>query len=254
MASLCKVKGLTKARTAMMLATLLLNGLNGCSHLDPVESAPVELEAWDDRNSGYRFLPGDELDVKLRYHPEFSDRVIVAPDGKIRLVLVGAVKVMNQKPQAVAQDLRERYALELKQPELSVIPRRFASQAIYVGGEVKSPGMHKLVPGMTLLQGVMGSGGVLDTADLDEVIILRRTPQAKSMLRTVSLRDMLEGRSFADDLPLQRFDVVFVPRSGIAEADRISSQYVKKLIPIQMSIYAGYIPNFNGGSSNTFVP
>jgi len=227
---------------SLISGLLTIGSMPGCSHLDPVQSEPIQLEAWDDRHSGYGFLPGDELDVKLRYHPEFSDRVIVAPDGKIRLDLIGSIKVLNQTPQAVTQQLRERYGQELKQPEVAVIPRRFASQAIYVGGEVHGPGMHKLVPGMTVMQGILGSGGILDTADLDEIILLRRTPEGKSMLRTINLRDILEGRSFADDLVLQRFDILFVPRSGIAEAGRISSQYIKKLLPIQMQMYAGYIP------------
>lgn len=226
----------------LIISLFLLGMLEGCAHLEPIESNPAGFEVWDDRKSGYRFLPGDELDVKLRYHPEFSDRVIVAPDGMIRLDLIGPVKAVNQTPVELNQALRERYGRELKQPELAVIPRRFASQAYYIGGEVHGPGMHKLVPGMKVSQGILGSGGILDTADLDEIILLRRTGPGKSMLRTLKLRDILEGRSFAGDLELQRFDIVFVPRSGIAEAGRISSQYIKKLIPIQMQVYAGYIP------------
>jgi len=62
------------------------------------------------------------------------------------------------------------------------------------------------------------------------------------MLRVVNLKDILEGRSPTEDVPVQRFDVVFVPRSDIAEADRIMSQYVDKLVPVQRSIFLGLYP------------
>ena len=66
------------------------------------------------------------------------------------------------------------------------------------------------------------------------------------MLRLVNLREILEGRDPAEDVPVQRFDVVFIPRSDIAEADRITSQYVDKLIPVQRSVFVGFYPGTGG--------
>ena len=82
-------------------------------------------------------MPGDELDVKLIYNPEFSDRVIVSPDGLIHLSLIGPVKVLNRTPGDIAAELRERYAAEFRHPEAVVVPRMFGSEIIYVGGEVQ---------------------------------------------------------------------------------------------------------------------
>jgi len=223
-----------------VLAGMLL--IAACSHLDPVEQGPKNLEAWRDAESGYRFQPGDELDVKVLYNPEFSDRVIVAPDGLIHLDLIGAVPVLNKTPESVEKDLRQRYAAELRQPEVTVSPRIFGSEAIYLAGEVHRPGILKLAPGMSLFQGILEAGGLLETAHLDQVILIRRTSRNTPMLRLVDLRGIMEGRDPGSDITLQRFDAVFVPRSDIAEADRMSMQYVQNLLPIQLQAWLGYLP------------
>jgi hypothetical protein len=37
--------------------------------------------------------------------------------------------------------------------------------------------------------------------------------------------------------PLQRYDVVYVPRSSIAHVDQFMQQYVRDALPIQFSLY-----------------
>jgi len=229
-------------RSAYLILPILLGSILGCSHLEPVEHDRKKYETWNVRDSGYRFLPGDELDVKVVFNPEFSDRVIVSPDGRINLDLIGSVDVLERTPSEVAQEVKSRYAAELIRPDVTVSPRIFGSQAIYVAGEVKEPGMLKLVHQMTVMQAIMEAGGVADTANLEQVILLRRTPRNTSMLRVVNLKEILEARNPTEDVPVQRFDVVFVPRSDIAEADRIMAQYVDKLVPVQRSIFLGFYP------------
>lgn len=226
-----------------ILACMLgLFALAACSHLNPVEQKPTAFETWHDDGGEYQFMPGDELDVKVHYNPEFSDRVIVAPDGLIYLDLLGAVPVMGKSPEAVEKNLRERYASVLKQPDVTVSPRIFGSEAIYIAGEVHRPGIIKLASGMTLFQGVLEAGGLLETAHLDQVILIRRSSTNTPMLKLVNLRDIMEGRDPASDIALRRFDAIFVPRSGIAEADRISAQYVQNLLPVQLQAWLGYLP------------
>ena len=139
-------------RSTYLILSILFGFTLGCSHLEPVEHDREKYETWNERDSGYRFLPGDELDVKVVFNPEFSDRVIVSPDGRINLDLIGSVDVLERTPSEVAQEVKSRYAAELIRPDVTVSPRIFGSQAIYVAGEVKEPGMLKLVHQMTVTQ------------------------------------------------------------------------------------------------------
>ena len=51
------------------------------------------------------------------------------------------------------------------------------------------------------------------------------------------LRGLRDGR--ADLVPLRRFDIVYVPRSGASEAGLFMQQYFRDLLPIPFSYALG---------------
>jgi len=84
----------------------------------------------------YIIQAGDQLDIKFFYNPELNDSVTVRPDGKISLQLVDEVQAAGQTPAQLDDFLTEKYAKELRKPVITVIVKSFASQRVYVGGEV----------------------------------------------------------------------------------------------------------------------
>ncbi|WP_295458808.1 polysaccharide biosynthesis/export family protein [uncultured Thiodictyon sp.] len=215
----------------LLLLCLLLAACVGS--IRPQERHAQGFLPWTEEQSAYRFMPGDELDVKLIYNPEFSDRVIVAPDGTIELALIGPARALDRSVPELANELRERYAHELRRPELNVVPRQFGSELVYVGGEVQRPGVFKLVHRMGVLEGIIEAGGFLDTARTNQVVLIRRTSDNKPMLKVINVHDIIEGKARADEnnVPLHRFDVVFVPKSTIAEVDLWIDQYLNRSLP-----------------------
>lgn len=208
--------------------------------MSPKEQQPAGFETWSDEIPEYGFIPGDELDVKLIYNPEFSDRVIVAPDGLIHLSLIGPVQVLNRTPSDIAEEVRQRYAAEFRHPEAVVVPRMFSSEIIYVGGEVQRAGVLKLAHRMGVLEGVMEAGGFRETARPDRVILIRRTRQDKPMLKVVNVRKILEGGG-EKDVPLHRFDVIFVPRSNLAEVNL----WLQQLLYNNLALSSGFSYTIN---------
>lgn len=213
--------------------------LEACStnFIRPEERKPQGFNAWTSELPAYRFQPGDEFDVQLIYNPEFSGRYIVAPDGVIHASLIGSVQVLNRSAEEVAVDLTQRYAVELRRPELTVIPREFGSELIYVGGEVQRPGVYKLVHRMGVLEGIMEAGGLLDSARIDEVVLLRRNRENRPMLKLLDVRRIIEGKTETDteDVPLHRYDVVFVPKSSAAEVGAWVDQHIVRILPFSRS-------------------
>ena len=129
---------------------LSVSALVGCQHLEVADEAVAPLEHWSESESGFRFLPGDEFDVRFRYSPEFNDRVVVGPDGRVQLTVVGSILVSEKSTAELSQELQKRYSKDLRFPELSVIPRSFGSETVYLGGEINKPGMHRLISGMRI--------------------------------------------------------------------------------------------------------
>ena len=65
------------------------------------------------------------------------------------------------------------------------------------------------------------------------MIILRRGPSGLGMIKTINLKKGLASGT-ADLVPLRRFDIVYVPKSGVANAALFVQQYVRDLSPIQL--------------------
>lgn len=219
------------SRWIIILLSGLWLGACASSSLQPVEQAPQGFETWSDQLPTYTFFPGDELDITLLYNPEFSGRYIVAPDGYIYLSLIGPARALDRSPAELTNELRERYAVELRRPELSVVPRQFGSELIYVGGEVQRPGVFKLAHQMGVLEGILEAGGFLDTARTNEVVLLRRSCRNKPMLKVINVTGIIEGKAYQENIPLRRFDVIYVPKSSVAEVNLWIDQYINRNLP-----------------------
>jgi polysaccharide export outer membrane protein len=186
----------------------------------------------------YRIQPGDQLDIKFFYNPEFNELLIpVRPDGRISLQLVGEVTAAGQTPLELTKTLEEKYSVELKKPQVAVIVRSFGTQAIFVDGEVNGPKLVNLIASMTTLQAVSQAGGFKDTARPWEVVVIRRGPDHKPIIQTVDLKKAIDGTDMAQDIFLRPFDIVYIPKSPIANANLWVRQYIRGMIPISF----GYV-------------
>ncbi len=199
----------------------------------PVASYP----AWRQEDAAYRFYPGDKFRVDVRTAPELSSELTIAPDGRISLPTVGPVIASGQTIRDLQATLEEIYANELRDPSLVITPTGFGSQKIFVGGEVKAPGVFELPGEIDVLQALVMAGGWIETAEPSKVIIMRRQPGGEMMTRVVDVRGGL-GRSALYDIgPLRRFDVVYVARSAIADENQFVRQYIRDALPIDFSLF-----------------
>lgn len=111
------------------------------------------------------------------------------------------------------QRLRE---LVLDAGDVIFVPgRRTEDQKVFLLGEVQAPGAYPLIPNMRLSHALALAGGPKDTALLDSARVIRgdlRDPQVVQ----VDFERALVGTDRAQDLVLERNDLIVVPRSRIA--------------------------------------
>lgn len=180
----------------------------------------------------YIIQPGDRLAIKFRATPDLNEEVDVRPDGMIALQMIGDVVAAYRSPEELRATLTEAYRPILRNPELVVIVRQFAGNRVFVGGEVQAPGSLSLTGRTTTLQAIIQAGGFRDTADRRRVIVRR----FGGGWEEVDLHGELSGSAFGQDLPLQPYDVVYVPKSRIAEVNQFVDQYINRVLPFQRSI------------------
>lgn len=177
----------------------------------------------------YQIQPGDQLELKFFYNPELNESVVVRPDGKISLQLIDDVQAADRSPQQLDDTLTQLYAYELRDPELTVIVKGFATQNIFVGGEVNVQGIVPLTAGMTPFRAVIRAGGLKETAQPREVIVIRKGPDNHPVPIRVDLQSALYAKNNHADMQLQPNDIVYVPKTFIAEANKFVHQYIEKL-------------------------
>jgi protein involved in polysaccharide export with SLBB domain len=198
---------------------------NMSSNVQPKETA---LPAT--RLQPYRIQPGDELDIKFFYNPELNEVVIVRPDGMISLQLVDDVKVADLEPAELDNILTQKYSKELREPVITVIVRTFSRQRVFVGGEVLRPGLITLAPGMNPVQAVMQAGGLRETASPQNAIVIRKGADSRPVPIRFDLNSYMMGDSETAEFQLQPDDVVFVPKSSIAQLNKFVDEVIRGVL------------------------
>ncbi len=218
------------------LKMLLLSGLclGGCAlHTSVVPSHVDGFAPWVDETPQHELAAGDEIELKFLFNTELNDRLTIGPDGRVTVPLLGPVLAAGLTIPQFTAALEKDYAPKLRVPNLDVVMRSYGSARIYVGGEVKAPGVLAMTGPTDVLQGVLLAGGFLPTARSTEVVVIRRRPDHTPMLRTVDVHQLIGHVDPSDDFPLQASDVIYVPKSSIAEFDQFIDQYINQALPFQ---------------------
>lgn len=197
----------------------------------------------------YVIQSGDVLDVRFFYNPELNEQnVQVRPDGRISLQIVGDVELAGKAVEAATKEIEQLFAKELKTPRVSLQVRTFASQKVYVSGEVPRPGPLSLAGPQTVLGAIGEAGGATKLGDRKRAVLIRRGPDGAPVRYDIVLfagkqptREALAG--------LQPFDVILVPESKIARTDRFVDQWIRQLIPANMNVGFQYLWQNQGTST-----
>lgn len=227
--------------------TLLLAGAAclavGSAHARPKAPPPPQEEAqpfqdigyadWTETEPEYRFYPGDQLDITVPSAPELNRSVTVQPDGRITLGLIAPVMAADRTIDELQAAIAQAYSGVLLRPEVTVSVKTAMPLKVFVLGEVGAPGAYDMPGDINAVQAIAQAGGFKTSARTKEIVIIRRGPGGVAMMRTVNLNRGLRDPAHSDLVPLRRFDIIYVPRTRVAEAGIFVQQYFRDLSPIQ---------------------
>jgi polysaccharide biosynthesis/export protein PslD len=192
----------------------------------------------------YRIGILDELEIRFYYHERFNETVTVRPDGRIALQLVGDIEVAGKTPAELDRVITSAYADIVESPEVTVIVRSFAGLTIYVLGEVGKPGLFEMKPNMTVLQALAAAGGPIKGAKLNSVIVLRKDEAEELRAFRLDFSPALIKHGVAQDQRLLPQDIVYVPKTFIADVNAFLSQIYNGLFP-PFDIYLRALREYN---------
>jgi polysaccharide export outer membrane protein len=147
----------------------------------------------------------DTLLVKVWREPDFSGSVVVRPDGKITLPLVGDIDAAGFTPEGLTVRVAEALSKVLNKPEVMVSVLNVQSKRYFVSGKVGRSGPVPLVVPTTVLQ-ALSAVGLGEWAKKSKIIIMRGTKRIK-----FNYDQVIKGKKLEQNIYLQDGDHIFVP-------------------------------------------
>ncbi len=188
--------------------------------------ADIGFSDWSEAEPEYLLYPGDQIDVRTPSAPELNQQLTVGPDGRISMPLIGQLMVADRSLYDVEADLVAAYTPILRRPEVEVVLRQAGPLKVWVDGEVRTPGVYDMPGDIDAYQAVIMGGGFLPSGRRDEVGLIRRGPGGRRMMRTIDL-----SRGDMEHVALRRMDIIYVPRTTIAEVAVFIGQ-IRDALPI----------------------
>jgi len=178
----------------------------------------------------YRLVPGDELILNFGplIEPEPGATVRgqrIRPDGRISVFPIGDVVAAGRTVTELESELVKLLGAELKRPRVTIEVAEVAGNEVHVLGRVEHPGSFKAAPYMTVSQAVARAGGFKDDAASNSVLVFHRDGARTARVMRLRLGDALKRGRLEADLPLGRFDIVYVPRSSIGNINVFAKQF-----------------------------
>lgn len=188
---------------------------------------------WTEAEPEYVLYPGDEIEVATPTASELTRTQRIGPDGRVSLPLVGQIMAADRTIAEVEADASAAYASQLRRPVVEVTLKTAGPIRVWVGGEVRTPGMIEMTGDLDAYQAVIQAGDFLPTAKQGEVALIRRGPGGVRMMRAVDLRPR-RGEVIA----LRRGDIIFVPRSTLGEVANFVTQF-RNALPVGFTYALG---------------
>ena len=186
----------------------------------------IDFADWSEAEPEYLLYPGDQIDVRTPSAPELNQSLTVGPDGRVAMPLVGQVMAADRTLYELESELVAAYTPSLRRPEVEVVLRQAGPLKVWVDGEVRQPGVYDMPGDIDVHQAVILAGGFLPSARRNEVGLIRRGPGGTRMMRRVDL-----SGNDREHVAVRRMDVVYVPRTTLAEVAVFFSQ-IRDALPI----------------------
>jgi len=161
----------------------------------------------------YRIGPEDELQIEVRGEEELSRRVLVRPDGRITLPLIGDVPAVGRSPEALQAEITEALEAYITAPQVQVSVVQATGtfpDRIRIIGEAVTPRSLPFREGMSALDAITEIGGLPPEAAANSAYLLRGSGASRQEI-PLRLGRLVEQGRLSADRSLQPGDIIVIP-------------------------------------------
>ncbi len=173
------------------------------------------------RPDAYRIEPGDQLGVSVLEDPGLNTTVLVRPDGRVSLPLVGTILAEGRTPEEVQAAIRRGLARDFVAPPTVTVSLLSLGSApdtpsFFILGEIGRPGRYEMQEPVDLLQALALAGGPSVFAAKSRIQLRRKDSDAQS-LYLFNYESIEDGLTPATSIELRNGDVIVIPQRGLFE-------------------------------------
>jgi polysaccharide export outer membrane protein len=170
---------------------------------------PVEKNEQADPNA-YIIGEQDALVITVWKEKEISGGVVVRPDGKITVPLVGEIKVVGMTPVQLQSVLMEKLKPFVTVPQVTVAVTEIRSRKIYLIGHAAREGPFTINGTTSVLQIIAQAGGLKDFAKRKKIYILRQHGTEQTRF-DFNYDQVIKGQHIEQNILLEPGDTIVVP-------------------------------------------
>lgn len=227
---------LTMMKRSHLLA-LVLCCLSACQTVQrDLPQAAVALPVSPPAPSPYVVQPGDILESRFVTNPLLNEQSLVAPGGRISFRYASDLPAAGLTLPQIRQEVASTAGIT--EHGFDVVLRSSVGTRVYVTGEVTTPGEILVNGDITALQAVSRAGGFKLGAQEREVVLVRRGADKRPVLYAMDLKSATNGLAPQDDVQLQTYDIVYVPRDRAGNLSMIFER-LRNAIPFNFSVFYG---------------
>lgn len=140
----------------------------------------------------YKLGPEDKIQVFVWKEADVSTTVVVRPDGKVSLPLIGEMPASGKTALQLQNEITQKLTQFYSEPTVNVMVVEVNSAKVSVLGEVKNPNMYRIQNKATVLDAVALAGGFTEYAKRDKVSVLRTMPTGEQKTIKVNVEQMIK--------------------------------------------------------------
>ncbi len=161
------------------------------------------------RSAQYLLEIEDVIEISIYGEEDLQHvEVPVRPDGRISFAFVGDLDAAGRSVEEVRAELTSKLRQYLRSPQVTIIAKEFAQKRIFVGGEVRTPGiLHLTGREGTLMDALYKVGLTTEKAHLEGAYIMRANKVVAADFKGLVRGDLTRNVRLMDQ------DVIFVPEN-----------------------------------------
>lgn len=158
----------------------------------------------------YMIGPEDVLYIHVWKEEALTRTVPVRMDGKISLPLIQEVKAAGLTPLQLKEVLMRKFKEFVENPIVSVTVVEVNSFKVYVIGQVRNPGVHRLRSETTVTQLIVMAGGFTEWANQKKIVVVRKEDGREKRIK-VNYKKIMDGKDLDSNIILKTGDTIVVP-------------------------------------------